>query len=156
MDKLEHFEEAYTTSNQMVRIYKVLGVSEESKAWFRERRCSDLHAPCAQQRGYPPALRKVIDSGTAFSGAKFDGSTFDNRKHHQQAEGVAADKLTDQGAVAAGRGEDGESSDPRAAKEQETAAGVGSATGRRGGSGSGGRGQGSNDQEAEDDDEFES
>ena len=46
---LEKFAEAYTTTNRMVRIYKVLGVSKKSKDWRAE------HGP-----GYPPALEAVL------------------------------------------------------------------------------------------------
>jgi dolichyl-diphosphooligosaccharide--protein glycosyltransferase len=81
--KLEHFEEAYTTTNQMVRIYKVLDISEESRAFFAENRCSNLHLPCAQNRRYPPGLQEIIEKGKAFSGAKLDGTAYNNREHHQ-------------------------------------------------------------------------
>ena len=43
-----HFEEAYTTEHQMVRIFKVKDVSEESKAWIK------IH------HTYPPALKAVL------------------------------------------------------------------------------------------------
>ena len=46
---LEKFAEAYTTTNRMVRIYKVLGVSKKSKDWRAE------NGP-----GYPPALEAVL------------------------------------------------------------------------------------------------
>mmetsp|Transcript_15533 Transcript_15533/g.43505 ORF Transcript_15533/g.43505 Transcript_15533/m.43505 type:complete len:118 (+) Transcript_15533:2030-2383(+) len=52
---LTHFEEAYTTTNKMVRIYKVLDVSEESKTWRK------THGP-----GYPPQLDDVIKTAKAF------------------------------------------------------------------------------------------
>jgi len=58
----EHlFEEAYTTKNNMVRIYKVLHVSEESKAY-----CSEHRGYQAWYEGrpltdaYPPALQSIL------------------------------------------------------------------------------------------------
>mmetsp|Transcript_45472 Transcript_45472/g.147758 ORF Transcript_45472/g.147758 Transcript_45472/m.147758 type:complete len:246 (+) Transcript_45472:1382-2119(+) len=52
---LQHFEEVYTTSHKMVRIYKVRDVSAESKAWRQQ------HGP-----GYPPALEEVLKTSKAF------------------------------------------------------------------------------------------
>uniref|UniRef100_A0A7S4F3N1 dolichyl-diphosphooligosaccharide--protein glycotransferase n=1 Tax=Chrysotila carterae TaxID=13221 RepID=A0A7S4F3N1_CHRCT len=54
-EKPLHFEEAYTTRNRMVRIYKVLDVDEESKRWRKE------HGP-----GYPPALQQVLAASKPF------------------------------------------------------------------------------------------
>jgi len=56
---LTHFEEAYTTSRHAVRIYKVLDVSLESKAW------RVAHGP-----GYPPALQSVIETAKDFQQAR--------------------------------------------------------------------------------------
>jgi len=55
VEPLQYFEEAYTSEHRMVRIYKVLDISRESKAW-RER-----HGP-----GYPPALQPILNQSTAF------------------------------------------------------------------------------------------
>ena len=57
----KYFQEAFTSSNRMVRIYKVLRVSKKSKAycaegrgykaWYEGRPLTDA---------YPPALQKII------------------------------------------------------------------------------------------------
>ena len=49
-----HFEEAYTTEHDMVRIFKVLDVSAESRAY------------CDEHRRYPPALDSILAQLTAF------------------------------------------------------------------------------------------
>ena len=59
--KLEHFEEAFTTTNRMVRIYKVLDVSEESRAW---RTGKGLE--CAREECYPPALADTLKLKQSF------------------------------------------------------------------------------------------
>ena len=53
---LDHFEEAYTSRNRMVRIYKVLRVSKKSK-----------RHPFGS---YPPKLQKVLDQAVDFSEVK--------------------------------------------------------------------------------------
>jgi len=52
--KPQYFDEAYTTRNRMVRIYKVKNVSEESKEY------------CAQHHTYPPALEPVLAQSNRF------------------------------------------------------------------------------------------
>mmetsp|Transcript_50337 Transcript_50337/g.131019 ORF Transcript_50337/g.131019 Transcript_50337/m.131019 type:complete len:775 (-) Transcript_50337:705-3029(-) len=52
---LEKFEEAYTTTNRMVRIFRVLDVSEESRAWRKAK-----GVECASQECYPPALEPTL------------------------------------------------------------------------------------------------
>jgi len=44
----KHFEEAYTTEHQMVRIFKVKDIDEESKKWIKEHHT------------YPPALDHIL------------------------------------------------------------------------------------------------
>ena len=44
----KHFEEAYTTEHQMVRIFKVKDVSEESREWIKNHHT------------YPPALDEIL------------------------------------------------------------------------------------------------
>ena len=44
MKTLKYFEEVYTTTNRMVRIYKILRVDETSKAWWRPRTLARSHA----------------------------------------------------------------------------------------------------------------
>ena len=51
----ELFEEAYTTSNKMVRIYRVLKISEKSKEWRAAK-----GVECASQECYPPALAPTL------------------------------------------------------------------------------------------------
>ena len=55
VSKLEYFEEAFTSRNAMVRIYKVLKVSRKSKRF------------CQEKRGYPPALKATLDTMKPFS-----------------------------------------------------------------------------------------
>jgi dolichyl-diphosphooligosaccharide--protein glycosyltransferase len=52
--KPQYFDEAYTTRNRMVRIYKVKNVSEESKEY------------CAKHHTYPPALEPVLAQSNRF------------------------------------------------------------------------------------------
>ena len=52
--KPQFFDEAYTTTNRMVRIYKVKNVSEESKAY------------CAEHHKYPPALDPILAQSNRF------------------------------------------------------------------------------------------
>jgi dolichyl-diphosphooligosaccharide--protein glycosyltransferase len=59
--KMELFEEAYTTKHRMVRIFKVLDVSEESKAWRKARGIE-----CASQECYPPALQPTLQLKQSF------------------------------------------------------------------------------------------
>ena len=56
------YEEAYTTTNRMVRVFKVLQVSEESKAW---RAAQGIE--CSWQECYPEALKPVLAQKHAFS-----------------------------------------------------------------------------------------
>merc|ERR1719399_1351005 len=46
--KMDLYEEAYTTRNNMVRIFKVLKVSKKSKKWI------------AEHHTYPPAIQKIV------------------------------------------------------------------------------------------------
>jgi dolichyl-diphosphooligosaccharide--protein glycosyltransferase len=52
--KPQFFEEAYTTRNRMVRIYKVKNVSEESKQY------------AAKHHTYPPALKPILEKSNRF------------------------------------------------------------------------------------------
>jgi len=54
-EPLQHFEEAFTTSNKMVRIFRVLEVSKQSKEWR-----SDQGIGCASNECYPPALAPTL------------------------------------------------------------------------------------------------
>ena len=57
----KHFEEAYTTTNRMVRIYKVLDVSLESKQWR-----AAMGVECASQECYPPGLSSTLNLKQSF------------------------------------------------------------------------------------------
>ena len=59
---LEYFEEVYTTSRKMVRIYRVKKVSRKSKEWCNEAKNRELDG-----RGkYPPAIESVLTTMKAF------------------------------------------------------------------------------------------
>ena len=55
------FEEAYTTTNRMVRVFKVLDVDAESKAWRAAK-----GVECSRQECYPDALKPVLEQRNAF------------------------------------------------------------------------------------------
>jgi dolichyl-diphosphooligosaccharide--protein glycosyltransferase len=59
--KLTLFEEAYTTTNRMVRIFKVNDVSEESKTWR-----AGLGIECSSKECYPPALADTLKLKESF------------------------------------------------------------------------------------------
>jgi len=61
VEPFELFEEAYTTTHRMVRIYKVLEVSQESKEWRASK-----GVECASQACYPSALAPTLELGSAF------------------------------------------------------------------------------------------
>ena len=52
---MELFEEAYTSSNAMVRIYRVLQVSDESKEWRAARGIE-----CSFEECYSPLLAPLV------------------------------------------------------------------------------------------------
>ncbi|CAE7235508.1 STT3A [Symbiodinium natans] len=62
------FEEAYTSQRGLVRIFKVLNVSEESKEWVADPLNWNCDAPGSWHcRGrYPPGIRRVLDKQKAF------------------------------------------------------------------------------------------
>jgi len=62
------FEEAYTSKYNLVRIFKVLNVSEESKAWSMSPENWKCDAPGSWycQGQYPPALSKLLEKRKAF------------------------------------------------------------------------------------------
>jgi len=59
--KMQLFEEAYTSTNKMVRIYKVLQVSRKSKDW---RAAQGIE--CSRKECYPPALQAVLQQKRSF------------------------------------------------------------------------------------------
>ena len=71
----------------------MLNVSEESVDFFKQNKCTNLHSACAQNRQYPPGLKAIIEKGKAFSGAKLDGTAYNNREHHElEVEAKSAEK----------------------------------------------------------------
>ncbi|CAK9002974.1 unnamed protein product [Durusdinium trenchii] len=62
------FEEAYTSQYGLVRIFKVLNISDESKAWAADPNNWKCDAPGSWhcQGQYPPALSKVLEKQKAF------------------------------------------------------------------------------------------
>lgn len=65
----ECWEEVHTTKNGLMRIFKVLNVSQESKAWVADPANRICDAPgswyCVGQ--YPPAVQKMIEKRRSFS-----------------------------------------------------------------------------------------
>merc|ERR1712136_679151 len=65
----ELFEEVHSSEHGLLRIYKVLNVSEESKAWVADPANRVCDAPgswyCVGQ--YPPAIRELIDRRRNFA-----------------------------------------------------------------------------------------
>mmetsp|Transcript_53547 Transcript_53547/g.125647 ORF Transcript_53547/g.125647 Transcript_53547/m.125647 type:complete len:123 (+) Transcript_53547:722-1090(+) len=63
------FQEVHTTKHGLMRIFKVLGVSEESKKWVADpanRKCdAEGSWYCVGQ--YPPALHKLISKRKNFA-----------------------------------------------------------------------------------------
>eukprot|EP00746_Dinoflagellata_sp_MGD_P033864 gnl/MRDRNA2_/MRDRNA2_180875_c0_seq1.p1 gnl/MRDRNA2_/MRDRNA2_180875_c0~~gnl/MRDRNA2_/MRDRNA2_180875_c0_seq1.p1 ORF type:complete len:642 (-),score=84.87 gnl/MRDRNA2_/MRDRNA2_180875_c0_seq1:42-1766(-) len=77
------FEEVYTSENDLIRIFKVLNVSKESKEWVADPRNRICDAPgswyCTGQ--YPPALDKLIAKRKNF--AQLEDF---NRKNEEKSE----------------------------------------------------------------------
>merc|ERR1719253_1020021 len=63
------FQEVHTTKHGLLRVYKVMNISEESKAWVADPANRICDAPgswyCVGQ--YPPALEKLIAKRNNFS-----------------------------------------------------------------------------------------
>ena len=64
----EQFIEVFRSKYAKVRVYKIVGVDEVSKAWAADPKNKVCDAPgswfCRGQ--YPPALREVLDKGKTF------------------------------------------------------------------------------------------
>jgi len=64
-----YFKEVHTTKHQLMRVYKVMNISEESKAWIADPANRVCDAPgswyCVGQ--YPPALSKLISKRRNFA-----------------------------------------------------------------------------------------
>jgi hypothetical protein len=82
---------------------QVLNVSQESKAFAAQSSCSDLHAPCAQGRQYPPGLQAIVAQGKAFSGAT-GGAAYEPTADVPTSK-ANADEVSDTSASAAAGGE---------------------------------------------------
>lgn len=65
----KYFKEVYTTAHGLMRVFKVMNVSEASKAWIADPKNRVCDAPgswyCVGQ--YPPALAKLIAQRRSFS-----------------------------------------------------------------------------------------
>lgn len=55
------FEEAYTSTNKMARVFKVLDVSQESKEWRAQQGID-----CSYKECYPPGLKFVLQQKKSF------------------------------------------------------------------------------------------
>ena len=56
-----------SSKHNMVRIYKVLNVSEESKQWVKEKHASRKPG---QSGAYPPALQEIVAQRKSFDQRK--------------------------------------------------------------------------------------
>ena len=65
----EKFREVFRSKYGKVRVYKILGVDEESKAWASdpENRICDIEGGWYCRGQYPPALKEVIDKRLDFT-----------------------------------------------------------------------------------------
>merc|ERR1712127_674894 len=86
----ELFEEAYTSTYNLVRIFKVLNISKESRAFAADPTNWKCDAPgswyCEGQ--YPPALAKLMDMRKAFRQLEDfnrDSSQDEDTKEYQKA-----------------------------------------------------------------------
>jgi dolichyl-diphosphooligosaccharide---protein glycosyltransferase len=62
----DKFQEVYRSKYGKVRIYKIIGVAEESKAWVEENRVCDVKGSWFCPGQYPPGLQPFIDARTDF------------------------------------------------------------------------------------------
>eukprot|EP00750_Incisomonas_marina_P000789 INCI1059.2.p1 GENE.INCI1059.2~~INCI1059.2.p1 ORF type:complete len:986 (-),score=184.27 INCI1059.2:87-2996(-) len=61
------FEHVFTSKYHKIRIYKVVGVSEESKKWVENNRVCDAPGSWYCQGQYPPALKSLIEKRKNFA-----------------------------------------------------------------------------------------
>jgi dolichyl-diphosphooligosaccharide--protein glycosyltransferase len=59
--------EVYRSKYRKVRIYKILGIDEESKAWVPEHRTCDVEGGWFCPGHYPPGLGEILASKTDFA-----------------------------------------------------------------------------------------
>ena len=62
----DKFQEVFRSKYGKVRIYKIIGVSEESKKWVEENRVCDVKGSWFCPGQYPPGLKPFIDAKTDF------------------------------------------------------------------------------------------
>lgn len=62
----DFFREAFRSKYGKVRIYKIMGVSEESKKWVEDHRACDAKGSWFCPGQYPPALKPFLDAKTDF------------------------------------------------------------------------------------------
>lgn len=62
----DRFQEVYRSKYGKVRIYKIIGVAEESKKWVLENRKCDAPGSWFCPGQYPPGLKPFIDAKTDF------------------------------------------------------------------------------------------
>jgi dolichyl-diphosphooligosaccharide---protein glycosyltransferase len=60
------FQEVFRSKYGKVRIYKIIGVSEESKKWVEENRICDVPGSWFCPGQYPPELKPFINAGKDF------------------------------------------------------------------------------------------
>lgn len=63
----EKWQEVFRSKYGKVRIYKILGVSEESKTWVAENRECDAAGSWFCPGKYPPGLQHILSSGKNFA-----------------------------------------------------------------------------------------
>jgi dolichyl-diphosphooligosaccharide---protein glycosyltransferase len=63
---VDRFQEVYRSKYGKVRIYKIVGVSEESKQWVLDNRKCDAPGSWFCPGQYPPGLKPFIDAKTDF------------------------------------------------------------------------------------------
>merc|ERR1719375_702403 len=65
----KRFQEVHTTKHGLMRVFKVMNVSEESKAWIADPKNKDCDAPGSWYcvGNYPPALQKLISKRRNFA-----------------------------------------------------------------------------------------
>merc|ERR1719238_945541 len=82
------FQEVHTTKYGLMRVYKVMNVSEESKAWIADPKNRICDAPgswyCVGQ--YPPALEKLIAKRRNFAQLEDFNKEKDERAKKYQEE----------------------------------------------------------------------
>mmetsp|Transcript_116294 Transcript_116294/g.217716 ORF Transcript_116294/g.217716 Transcript_116294/m.217716 type:complete len:223 (+) Transcript_116294:2-670(+) len=82
------YEEAYTSTHNLVRIFRVLNVSQESKEWAADPRNRQCDAPGSWycQGQYPPAIKWLIETRKNFKQLEdFNAGTDAEAEAYQKA-----------------------------------------------------------------------